>query len=297
VAEQTATLAISTLASGITNSASSLTLNSPFTRFPTSGDYRITISDEENFGHSAEVCNVSGRSSGTLTLSARGQEGTTARAWSEGATVKLTLTKAALMALVDDAITEAIGGIPAGAPTDAEYVVKTAHAGLSAEQAITGTPTGAKFLRDDYSWQAPAGGASGPTAKATNSTAQAIANNTVTAVTFNSEEFDPDNIHSTSSNTERLTPGVAGYYLVVGVGRFVTANATGRRAFFLYKNGTGGTFLSGADMLGSASQVFYQSTVAVVELGASDYVVMGAFQNSGISLDFDSQSLAIARIA
>jgi hypothetical protein len=45
----------------------------------------------------------------------------------------------------------------------APVVTTAASAAFSAEQAISGAPTGAKFLRDDYTWQAPAatGGGNG----------------------------------------------------------------------------------------------------------------------------------------
>src|SRR3982751_367898 len=43
-----------------------------------------------------------------------------------------------------------------------------------------------------------------------------IVNNTVTAVTFTTEQFDTAGFHSTSVNTSRVTPTVAGIYKVTG---------------------------------------------------------------------------------
>jgi len=43
-----------------------------------------------------------------------------------------------------------------------------------------------------------------------------IANATQTAVTFTTEDYDTHNFHSTSSNTSRVTPTVAGLYTVRG---------------------------------------------------------------------------------
>ena len=48
------------------------------------------------------------------------------------------------------------------------------------------------------------------------------------AVTFDTERFDTDTIHSTSTNTSRLTINTGGKYLIGGAVTF-TANATGQR--------------------------------------------------------------------
>jgi len=67
---------------------------------------------------------------------------------------------------------------------------------------------------------------------------QAIANGTTTALTFNLEYFDTNGFHSTTTNTSRLTvpTGKAGYYLMTAQGNY-SLNATGQRDLILYKNG------------------------------------------------------------
>ena len=49
-----------------------------------------------------------------------------------------------------------------------------------------------------------------------------------TNLTFNSEDFDTDTIHDTSTNTDRLICKTAGVYLAVFNARF-DANAAGER--------------------------------------------------------------------
>lgn len=111
---------------------------------------------------------------------------------------------------------------------------------------------------------------------------QSIANNTWTAITFDSEYFDDDGGHSTVTNTSRYTCQVAGRYELTGC--FVVAfNTTGLRAAKLAKNGT--------PITGSA--VFIQASPSVgtsvlttipVQLAAGDYVELNGWQGSGGAL-------------
>ena len=65
-----------------------------------------------------------------------------------------TVADAAAAAQVDADAAQAAVEVVQAAPV----VTTAATAAFSGEQAITGTPDGTKFLRDDYSWQAAAGG-------------------------------------------------------------------------------------------------------------------------------------------
>ena len=112
---------------------------------------------------------------------------------------------------------------------------------------------------------------------------QDIDNNTLTAITWDSEDFDTNTFHSTASNTSRLTvpSGYAGKYLLVLHGS-VEQDGTGRRAVRLYKNGE--TFQRGVTFLPTTSdgigiQYFDYSTV--VNLAVADYLEVYFFQNSG----------------
>lgn len=53
-----------------------------------------------------------------------------------------------------------------------------------------------------------------PACRVFHNTTQTIVNNTATAVLFNSERFDTDNMHSTATNTSRITINTAGLYVV-----------------------------------------------------------------------------------
>lgn len=106
---------------------------------------------------------------------------------------------------------------------------------------------------------------------------------TLQALTFNSERFDNGSLHSTSTNTSRLTAPITGLY---GVGGHVSiaANATGNRQLALRLNGA--TFIA-ADMrtnagAGDPSQISIQT---VYQLVAGDYVELLAMQSSGGALN------------
>jgi hypothetical protein len=56
--------------------------------------------------------------------------------------------------------------------------------------------------------------------RVTNSGAQNLADNALTAVTFDTETYDTDSYHSTGSNTSRLTAPTAGKYRMGGTVKF-----------------------------------------------------------------------------
>lgn len=86
--------AVSTLAAGITDTATSLTVPTghgalfPAPASATSQFFFITISDGVNL----EICRVYGRTGDTFSNVNRAQDGTTARAWTSGAVVELRVT-------------------------------------------------------------------------------------------------------------------------------------------------------------------------------------------------------------
>jgi hypothetical protein len=117
--------------------------------------------------------------------------------------------------------------------------------------------------------------------------AQSIANNTIQAVTMNSESYDTDAYHSTSSNTSRITipTGLGGYYLVTGEVT-MAANATGSRQGIITLNGTGGTRVATSNKeVPHASNNSQLAVVGVYALAAGDYIEMCAFQTSGGALN------------
>jgi hypothetical protein len=102
-------------------------------------------------------------------------------------------------------------------------------------------------------------------------------------LTFDSERFDTDTIHSTTTNTGRLTCHTAGKYVVIGNITFA-GNATGQRTCVIVLNGTttiaqwnvnavGGGL--GGDMNVSAIWAF----------AVNDYVELHVIQTSGGALN------------
>ena len=101
--------AVSKLAAGITNVATSLTLTTgEGSKFPnpTAPDwFPVTLLKPDN---TLEIAKCTGRAGDVLTI-VRGQEGTTGIAFSTGDRVELRLTAAALAQFQDDAISVAAG--------------------------------------------------------------------------------------------------------------------------------------------------------------------------------------------
>jgi len=117
-----------------------------------------------------------------------------------------------------------------------------------------------------------------------NSNTQSINDNSFTAITFDSEDHDTGAMHSTATNTSRLTvpANAGGAYLVCGGTRFA-ANGTGTRVVRIVKNGA--TQVStGTAVPGNASVDVVIATSCLVVLAAGDYVELQAYQNSGGAL-------------
>ena len=134
------------------------------------------------------------------------------------------------------------------------------------------------------SWATPAGGSFvGCQLAFTGS--QSIANTTATALTWGVENFDTDGMHSTVTNTSRITiaSGKDGYYWIYG---FVSWDlGTHRRIAYIYKNG--------AEIIGyelgvtSSSPATYPAVAisSVLNLVAGDYLEFFVYQNSGGNLN------------
>jgi hypothetical protein len=113
-------------------------------------------------------------------------------------------------------------------------------------------------------------------ARATSAAGQSIPNNANTALTFGSEDFDVGGLHSTASNTSRLTAPSAGLWLIGATAEF-TASAVGRRGLYLQANG--GTIF--AATLGAAVAFPAVTVVSLYRLAAGQYVEALAYQDSG----------------
>ena len=129
--------------------------------------------------------------------------------------------------------------------------------GSGAGTAAWGTPHGARVYNDAAESIAPG----------------------ATALTFNSERYDNGGLHSTASNTSRLTAQKAGKYSITGHAQFA-ANATGVRGLWLRLNGA--TLIAGL-YVPSVGAVLSSvlSVETVYHLAGTDYVELLAYQDSG----------------
>jgi hypothetical protein len=118
-----------------------------------------------------------------------------------------------------------------------------------------------------------------------------VANDGWQALTFNSERWDTDNIHSTTTNTGRLTCVTAGLYLIMGHVSF-TANVAGNRGVRLVANISGATAYLHT-ILGLGAFAAHNTIVGIhtmAQFSIDDYVTLEAYQNSGGPLDVISSA-------
>jgi hypothetical protein len=115
----------------------------------------------------------------------------------------------------------------------------------------------------------------------TKSANQAIVTATLTPVTFDTETFDTDTMHSTVSNTSRITIQTAGTYLVTGQLAWATAAAKGGK-ILLYKNGS--VYQTGI-VITSATYYTHPNITCIMQLAVNDYVEFYAYQDSGSNLN------------
>lgn len=115
--------------------------------------------------------------------------------------------------------------------------------------------------------------------------AQSIPNTGGTAITFDTEDIDRDGMHSTVTNTSRLTAQTAGYYSAYGLAAYAS-NATGSRAAILSINGTG--VAARAAFTAAITGVAIGNGVGIstmVYLNVGDYLELLARQDSGGALN------------
>lgn len=123
-----------------------------------------------------------------------------------------------------------------------------------------------------------------PKVYASRSAAKSITNATVTQYDFDQESYDTDAMHSTSTNTTRVTIKTAGVYVFTAAVSWAS-NTTGRRlAQFLINGATTGpaddkSVVGGAGGEHSVTLVWSQS------FAVNDYVELNVYQNSGGALN------------
>ncbi len=122
---------------------------------------------------------------------------------------------------------------------------------------------------------------------------QAITNTTATVLTYSTEVVDTDAMHSTATNTSRITINTAGVYLFTCQMTIAGAGAEGSRVLAsLSKNG-GEAVTNGARVdtgNTSASSPVAVSLSLIHSCAVTDYFEWQIFQSSGGSRNVDGSS-------
>ena len=121
-----------------------------------------------------------------------------------------------------------------------------------------------------------------PHCRVRNSANISISTATTTALTFDTERVDVGAMHSTASNTSRITITDPGWYEVGGSFRFA-ANATGFRALIIRANGT--TIIDQLMVPAAAGEDMFLSSSTQYQFVADDYIELCAYQSSGGNLN------------
>jgi len=146
----------------------------------------------------------------------------------------------------------------------------------SNDQVLTADSSTATGLK----WATPSSTPTAVGCSISNSVSQSIPNSTTTTLTFNTEEYDTDGFHSTSSNTGRITipTGKGGKYFISTTVNYA-GNATGFRQIRILKNGTTNV----ASMIttpGDSGDVGLTCSI-MLTLVAGDYLEVVTFANHG----------------
>jgi hypothetical protein len=114
-----------------------------------------------------------------------------------------------------------------------------------------------------------------------NSVAQSTTTAVQTAITLDTESIDNANLHSTTTNTSRVTFAAAGKY-AVGAQLAFASNATGyRQATFYYNGASTGALVTAVPITGAATSI---QVAALVSVTAASYLEVFALQTSGGAL-------------
>lgn len=163
-------------------------------------------------------------------------------------------------------------------PAGAQEKVDT-HAAMDTAHGATAAATANKIALRDAKGQVVG---FVPAARVKNSTAQSIANTTLTALSFDSEDFDTDIIHDLATNKSRLTCKTAGIYDIKATVAFAN-NATGYRRVSILLGGTDTVsegFISAVN--GNVTSIAIGSNYY---LNVGEYVEVYVYQTSGGALD------------
>jgi hypothetical protein len=119
------------------------------------------------------------------------------------------------------------------------------------------------------------------------STTQAIANDTPTILSWDTEDYDTDGMHSTVTNNSRITIITAGKYVVTANAKFATSIAAGTGARIeILLNGT--TVLASQSTGAVGTSAPSVNVVDARDFASGDYIEVQVYHNSGGSEDIDN---------
>ena len=110
------------------------------------------------------------------------------------------------------------------------------------------------------------------------SSSQSIPHDVLTTVTWNSEDFDTNSFHSTSTNTGRFTIPVAGKYLISVVIGWDTTGSGVTKTVTMRKNGSDVIKSNG---LGTGSDYSTQTLQYIASCAVNDYFEVLVYQPTG----------------
>lgn len=126
-----------------------------------------------------------------------------------------------------------------------------------------------------------------PYCRVHNSTTQSVAPG-VSALAFNTEDFDTDNMHDNTTNNSRLTCKTAGKYLIMGSIDFSTNPSGSYRSGLIKLNGT--TFIEQTlNAVVTSAETTILQVSAVCNMSANDYVELISYHNASGSLSVNSK--------
>lgn len=229
-----------------------------------------------------------GGTSGDVTIGI--QDGTTAQKGAvqlEDSTSSTSTTKAATPNSVKSAYDLANGAIAKTLTTTTGDIIYASSANTPARLGIGSTGQVLTVSGGIPSW---ATASSTPTFVGCSvylSGAVTIANGTETTINWDAEHYDTDSIHSTSSNTSRLTvpTGKGGKWLMVAHCEFGDGGSAGYMSVNVYKNGD---LLNYNYMYRQASYASALNTSNIYDLAAGDYIELKFTQNSGGNLGINN---------
>jgi len=151
-----------------------------------------------------------------------------------------------------------------------------------AGQQIYETDTSKSLIYNGTAWVSPQAQTVPPLCRAYQSANTSIPNNSTTTLSYNAENYDTDSMHSTTTNTSRITIVTAGVYAITA-GIVWDINATGIRVINLRINAA--TNIAFATQTNNGASNFTEQTVSThYSLAAADYVETTVYQNSGGAL-------------